>query len=237
MEKFYVYQITNLINNKKYFGSTNNIKRRWKEHKSDSQNSNSPHYNYPLQLAFRKYGIENFKLEQLSKEFSTRYDAEEYEHELILKYDTVGHNGYNQIIETHNALTDGKIRQKLSNKIIAINIDNPNEKILYNSVSEAAKSVQTERKSISQCAKGEKRYSKVKNYIFRYVDENGNIIEPILTSEQVLKDYNEKNPVIDGKRHNIKEWCQIYGISTASFYKRIKKGYSIIDAITMPKKG
>ena len=117
---YFVYQITNLINNKKYFGSTNDIQRRWREHKSHSSNINSHDYNYPLQQAFRKYGIENFEFRILPEEFETRYDAEEYEQKMIIKYNTYGHDGYNQTIQTHNALTDGTIRESLKNKIIGI---------------------------------------------------------------------------------------------------------------------
>lgn len=235
---YFVYQIINLINNKKYFGSTNDIERRWREHKSDSNNINSPHYNYPMQQAFRKYGLENFKFEVLPCEFKTRYDAEEYEQEMIIKYNTYGHNGYNQTIQTHNALTDGAIREGLKNRIIGININNPDDdKKIFSSVTETAKELNTDRHSVSKCAQGQTRYSYVKGYILRYLDENDNIIEPDLTSEQVLDEYNKKNPVINGERHNIKEWCEIYKISTASYYKRIKKGLSVIEALTKPKKG
>lgn len=234
---YYVYQITNLINNKKYFGSTNDVIRRWREHKINSNNIKSCAYNYPLQKAFRKYGINNFKFEILPKEFSTRYDAEEYEQSMIIQYDTYGHNGYNQTIQTHNALTDEIIRNSLKNRIIAIDINNPNNKRIFSSVTETAKELQTDRGSVSKCACGNVRYSKVKGYILRYLDDNDNIIEPKLTSKQVLEEYNRKNPLINGIRHNIKEWCKIYKISEASYYNRIKKGLSVIEALTKPKKG
>lgn len=236
MEYYYVYQITNLINNKKYFGSTNNVERRWREHKSNSLNSNSHHYNYPLQQAFRKYGLENFKFERLPEIFNTRYTAEERERELIIQYDTIGHNGYNQTIETHNAFTDGTLREGLKNKIIAIDINNPSNTQVFASVTETASFFGTDRHSISKCAQGIARYSKVKEHIFRYLDDNNQIIEPELTSQQVLNEYNRTNPIINGERHNITEWCKIYGISKNAYYKRINKGYSIIEAITIPKK-
>ena len=38
--KFYIYKITNLINNKVYIGKTIDIKKRWKTHK---YNSKKPH--------------------------------------------------------------------------------------------------------------------------------------------------------------------------------------------------
>ena len=234
---YFVYQITNLINNKKYFGSTNDIQRRWREHKSHSSNINSHDYNYPLQQAFRKYGVENFEFKILPEEFETRYDAEEYEQKMIIKYNTYGHDGYNQTIQTHNALTDGTIRESLKNKIIGIDINNPNNKKYFSSVTEAAKELHTDRCSVSRCAQGQVRYSNIKGYILRYLDKNNNIIEPKLTSQQVLNEYNEKNPIINGERHTITEWCKIYNITRQTYYYRIRKGWSIIDALTKKKKG
>ncbi len=63
---FYCYKITNLINNKVYIGKTNNIKVRWLAHKSRSFNINDSRYNYPISNAFRKYGVDNFKIETLA---------------------------------------------------------------------------------------------------------------------------------------------------------------------------
>lgn len=77
----------------------------------------------------------------------------------------------------------------------------------------------------------------MKGYIFRALDLNGNIIENNILIEDKIKEYNDTNPLINGERHNIVEWCKIYNISPTSFYKRRKKGMSVIDAITMPKKG
>ena len=55
----YLYQITNLINNKVYIGQTNNITKRWSNHKC----CNSP--DMVIAKAIKKYGIENFKFEVL----------------------------------------------------------------------------------------------------------------------------------------------------------------------------
>jgi hypothetical protein len=168
-------------------------------------NLNSHHYNYPLQQAFRKYGLDKFKFEKLPEVFNTRFEAEEYEKELIIKYNTIGHNGYNQTIETHNAFTDGSLREGLKNKIIAIDINNSSNTQIFASVTETAKFFGTDRHSISKCAQGIKKYSKVKNHIFRYLDNNNQIIEPELTTQEVLNEYNRTNLIINGERHNITE--------------------------------
>lgn len=60
----YLYQITNLINGKIYIGKTNNITKRWSNHRC----SNDP--NMVIARAIRKYGKENFKFEVLYKNVS-----------------------------------------------------------------------------------------------------------------------------------------------------------------------
>lgn len=58
MEKSGIYKITNIINGKMYIGSSNNCKRRLKEHFSKLRCNK--HYNKKLQFAFNKYGENNF---------------------------------------------------------------------------------------------------------------------------------------------------------------------------------
>lgn len=64
-----IYKIINLVNNKIYIGSSNNIKKRFSHHKHSL--INNKHYNKYLQNSFNKYTINNFKfeiLEECSKE-------------------------------------------------------------------------------------------------------------------------------------------------------------------------
>lgn len=119
--------------------------------------------------------------------------------------------------------------------IIGINLDN-GEEIYFNSILEASKLLPADRRSIGLCVQGNQRYSNVKGYVFRELDLNGNIIEVENTIENIKQKYDKTNPVINGERHNIKEWCKIYGISTNSFYSRLKKGMTVVDAITTPKR-
>ena len=87
MRKIEVYQITNLINQKRYIGITNNYKRRWQEHCKKQANS-------LIHKAIVKYGEENFKFEILYNNVSEK-EAEKLEKELIKEYDTLAPKGYN----------------------------------------------------------------------------------------------------------------------------------------------
>ena len=84
----YIYQITNLINNKIYIGQTNNIMKRWSNHKC----SNSK--NMVISKAIKKYGVKNFKFEILLKGLSNE-EADKKEVELIKEKNSLVPNGYN----------------------------------------------------------------------------------------------------------------------------------------------
>jgi group I intron endonuclease len=59
-----LYAIVNIKNNMAYVGSSNDIKRRIKEHKT-KLNSNK-HYSHRLQRAWNKYGSDSFEIRQIA---------------------------------------------------------------------------------------------------------------------------------------------------------------------------
>jgi group I intron endonuclease len=62
----YIYKITNLVNNKIYIGQTcRTIEQRWKEHLKRRLYENGNGYNYHLYKSMRKYGTENFIIEEI----------------------------------------------------------------------------------------------------------------------------------------------------------------------------
>lgn len=64
----YIYKITNKINGRCYIGQTSqNAKKRWKEHIKVYTNPKCYNYNYPLYKAFRKYGIKKFEFEVIEE--------------------------------------------------------------------------------------------------------------------------------------------------------------------------
>jgi hypothetical protein len=98
---------------------------------------------------------------------------------------------------------DGKVIEKpfksYKNRktLIGIDINNPDDIVYFPSITAAAQELHTERKSIQQCIQGSDRYSKVKGYIFREIDFNGDILETEKTIEDRLEEYNLTNPLID----------------------------------------
>ena len=89
----YIYCITNLINGKQYVGkTTSTIEERFKEHCRDSRKERCN--KRPLYDAMNKYGIENFKVEELEQVDDPKLlsDREVY---WIKELNTWGHNGYN----------------------------------------------------------------------------------------------------------------------------------------------
>lgn len=88
----YIYSITNTINNKQYIGKTHkSINARFKQHIDDAKREKNS--NRSLYRAFKKYGVENFLLEELMQ--CPDEEASTYEIMFIKKYDTK-QKGYNQ---------------------------------------------------------------------------------------------------------------------------------------------
>lgn len=93
-----IYKIENLINNKVYIGQSKDIEKRFKNHitnafKGDA--STNKEYNKYLYRAFRKYGINNFKMEILEECSET--ELNDKEHYYILKYHSNDdYYGYNE---------------------------------------------------------------------------------------------------------------------------------------------
>lgn len=308
---FTVYKITNNINNKSYIGSSINVEKRWQQEKNDAYNSNKISYFYPLQQAFRKYGIENFIFEIIKNNFSTLEEMWQYEQDMIIFYNTLSPNGYNQTLFTKCALQDSNVIKKLNQKraqkcalvdneeniieiyvsyqeagrqngyensanhirqvclgkrssfygklfrkldennniihqellpyknrkrIIAFDPSINQQHIYFESILSAANTLQLDRCSIQKCLRGDSRYSIVGGYIFRYIDDNNDIIPNKIDLTEKLDEYNSMNPIINNEQHSITDWCKIYNITRQTFYNRKKQGMDTITAITSPKR-
>lgn len=91
----YIYKITNKINGKVYIGQTRkSIKQRWNEHKKTAFTKSGRTSDYPLYRAFRKYGIENFKIEEIEECYFEKLNEREIY--WIKYYNSTSKKGYNQ---------------------------------------------------------------------------------------------------------------------------------------------
>lgn len=107
----YIYCIVNLINSKRYIGkTTNNIQQRFKEHCKDSRTERCE--KRPLYDAMNKYGIENFKIEEIEY---VEDDSKLSEREIywIHELQTFVNNGYNatkggdgELLYDHNEILE-----------------------------------------------------------------------------------------------------------------------------------
>ena len=89
-EGFNIYIIENDVNKKLYVGQTTyNVKQRFSNHISSSRNVNTALYG-----AFKKYGIESFKVSKVIK-LDSKEEMDEMEMFLISELNTIYPNGYN----------------------------------------------------------------------------------------------------------------------------------------------
>ena len=94
---YYIYLITNKINNKKYIGQTINYKKRIQEHicgRNNKQNS-------MIDKAIKKYGKDNFEFSKIDIAHSSS-DADILERSYIQKYKSLKPNGYNILLGGRN---------------------------------------------------------------------------------------------------------------------------------------
>lgn len=104
----FIYKISNKINEKVYIGlTTNTIKERWRQH-CQTAKSNSR----PLYCAMRKYGIENFYIEEIDAA-ETLPELGQLERKYIKQYNSQI-NGYNLTAGGETNSYDANPRAKLS---------------------------------------------------------------------------------------------------------------------------
>ena len=121
----YIYKITNIINNKCYIGKTlKTVQDRWKEHCQDYLRRDEE--KRPLYSAMKKYGIKNFKIEEIEQCSENIVNERE---KYWIQYFNSYRNGYNATLGGDGkAYLDRKKVIELYNKhkIIAVVADKMN---------------------------------------------------------------------------------------------------------------
>lgn len=184
-----VYKITNLINQKSYIGSSTRVEKRWQQHKTCAFNPNKISYNYPLYRSFRKYGIDNFSFTILKNDFPSIEKMQQYEKEMIIAYNTLIPNGYNQTEFTNsNSIASENTRKhiaKISKKCALVDTHN-NIIEIYNSYHAAARAQgwdgDNRATTIQKICEG--KVQGCNGLIFRLLDENNQVIVPVLKTRK-----------------------------------------------------
>ena len=161
----YIYKITNLINEKVYIGqTTTTIDHRWGQHKTYRNKRNH------LYSALDKYGIDNFKIEEISH--YTRNTKEKLiqilnkkEIYYIAKYNSTNPDfGYNISIGGNS-----NIGTCMAFAVDAYNLNGELIR-LYESTTDAANDLKICITEVQKCCKG-KALVVAKKYVFRYKGE------------------------------------------------------------------
>lgn len=186
---FQIYKISNNLNNKVYIGSSIDVERRWRQHKEASINEKDHHYNYPLMVAFREFGIANFTFEVVDTlpDYQAMIQAE---HDWIIKENCVVSNGYNQTDNTNSPMFDPNVAKKMSDtkrdkygKRVSEIDSNGNIIDVWDSLAEAGEKTGLDRFKISDVCNG--RRLTTGDRTFRFLDEEENIIIPGVKVNQV----------------------------------------------------
>ena len=110
-----IYKITNLINELVYIGQAQDIKTRWRNHRTDYLGNNVVNYNNPLYKDMRLYGLNNFSFEIIEECLVSELD--EKEKYWISYYDSFN-NGYNRTEGGQNAPHAIKMTDEIFNNIV-----------------------------------------------------------------------------------------------------------------------
>ena len=186
---YQIYKITNQKNGMVYIGSSIEVERRWRQHKEASINEKDHHYNYPLMIAFREFGIANFTFEVIDT-LPDHQAMIKAEHDWIIKENCVVPNGYNQTHQTDSPLLDPAIAKKMSDtkrakygkRVCEIDEDK-NILEIWDSLAEAGEKTGLDRFKISDVCNGKRLTTG--NRVFRFLDEADNILIPVEKVNQV----------------------------------------------------
>lgn len=197
-----------------YIGSSIEVERRWRQHKEASINEKDHHYNYPLMVAFREFGIANFTFE-IIETLPTWEEMIKSEHNWILKENCISPKGYNQTDRTDSPMFDPMVAKKMSDtkrerygkKVCEINT---NGEIIHiwTSLAEASEHTKLDRFKISNVCNGTRLTTGSR--LFRFLDEENNILIPEYKVNQAQTNRITKSSKRVIKLNDNNEEIQIY---------------------------
>ena len=211
---YQIYKITNQKNGMVYIGSSIEVERRWRQHKEASINEKDHHYNYPLMIAFREFGIANFTFEVIDTlpDYQAMIKAE---HDWIVKENCIVPNGYNRTDKTDSPMFDPVVAKKMSNtkrekygKRVCEIDSTKNILNIWDSLAEAGEDTGLDRFKISNVCNGTRLTTG--NRIFRFLDDENKIIEPKVKVNQVQSNRITKSSKKVVKMSDNNEELQIY---------------------------
>jgi group I intron endonuclease len=179
-----IYCFTNLVNGKKYIGSTiTTPEHRYSQHIYNATHDNGDgKYNYPLYQALRKYGIDNFKFEVLLQQSCSEQELRELEKQYIIKFNCLSPNGYNQTLNTAHPLMDAASIKKVSEtkREQAKQVAEVNQKQeilhIWRSIVDCAEETGLDETKIAAVCRGERLTTGQR--VFYWLDENKHLIIP-----------------------------------------------------------
>jgi group I intron endonuclease len=215
-----IYKIYNCINKKIYIGQSEDIERRWQQHKYGKGNKH-------LRSSFLKYGLINFEfiiLEECENDKITLTQREQYYIDLFESYNP--QKGYNKNKSAKPNLTK-KRDDNFGNKISEIKIKNCHTGKPINQynldgtfvkqwlgASQAARELNICSRTILSCCSGRQKQSG--GFIWKHVNNDNGIVIPYL-KENIIQYDRDGNKIAEYKSiKDIIDRNQDYNFSSIS---------------------
>lgn len=235
-----IYKIENLVTGHVYIGRSIDVLLRIVDHKGHLKYNK--HYNRHLQRSYNHHGIDNFTFDVICVLYLDEIPSEE--HDTIVQQfedeyirEIPDGKKYNQTVACgtklglkHSEETREKLRQycgaKHSQSIDIALVDGENQIIkIYHSIADAAKEFGINQVRIVECCQG--KYNYCKGLIFRYLDENMNVIIPTFKKSQtqhtsVIQMLDKETLEVIQEFESMAQAVKLSGISTHTIIKCCK---------------
>lgn len=234
-DKVGIYQISNLVNGHFYIGSSCDLSRRCKKHRSLLRCGK--HVNSHLQNAFNKYGEENFVFELIELcDAESRLDIEQYWIDKYFSkdyfYNVEPKASSGHVLSDRRRLCNGK--EHTGKPVVCLESG-----IKYKSIIDAERKTGIFYKNIIKCCKGKGYVTNNTHWMYEedYNKLSSSEIENLihcnvpyksvvcLETEQVYKSISQASKITGGSASGIKECCENVINTTGGFHWMYYKDY------------